>query len=504
VIDLSGSSNSKSLIKKNCGFTLVGVLMVLVVLSVLGMSIISVASNSMKTSVRERDDQSVFYIAEAGIVDRFYHVELDVKKAFETINMQYNSLNAEKKRLFNFEGKFYTEVHSNIDTTLKKLEVFERSFGEQPQAEVMIIPIKSDGPLKYKVKSIGTIGSKSRTVEQEFIVNFEKGETGVTLPTGGAIYSVDGMQIKNGTIEGNLVIGSNTSKGIEISGWPDIKGKIIVPKGTSNNILKGPPEWIKQKAPQIEEHNEFFEYPYPPFPNFPVYPLNPKVDKNGNLSVGTLQTISLTGNSQFNNINFSSDAKLTLDIGSKDTSIVVNKIAGGGHLDVKGTGSLTIYIKDNIDLTGHFNQTGSAKVLVYLGPSANSSNPKTLKSSEYGEFKASIFAKDANLELVGSGKIVGNIITGGNSVKLSGDTSGAASSGYVVYAPSAAVNLSGSGKLVGSVISRSFEISGGGKVTAKDMVLNDIPFFFGGSFSGSSSSPNNSKINKLPLKEISK
>ena len=50
------------------GFTLLGVLMILVLFSVLGVSLLAVTSNSLKLSGNERTDQSTFYIAEAGIV----------------------------------------------------------------------------------------------------------------------------------------------------------------------------------------------------------------------------------------------------------------------------------------------------------------------------------------------------------------------------------------------------------------------------------------------------
>ena len=111
-------------------------------------------------------------------------------------------------------------------------------------------------------------------------------------------------------------------------------------------------------------------------------------------------------NSKINNIILSGDAKLTFNIGNKDISIVVNKISGGGHLNIIGKGKLTIYLIDNIRY-GHVNSNGNNNLYIYIGPSETQSSPKTVKSSDYGNFNASIYAIDANIKLVGSGKIKG-------------------------------------------------------------------------------------------------
>ncbi|MBO1914797.1 hypothetical protein J4G37_59470, partial [Microvirga sp. 3-52] len=101
------------------------------------------------------------------------------------------------------------------------------------------------------------------------------------------------------------------------------------------------------------------------------------------------------------------------------------------------------------------------------GKSNEPTNPKTIKGSDHGVFKASIYAIDANIELAGSLGKSAHIVTGGKSVKLSGHSSATTSKGYVVYAPNAVVELSGSGALTGSVISNIFKITGGAKVTTK-------------------------------------
>ena len=110
------------------GFTLIAVLMVLVVLSILGLSINAIASNSVKTSTGERDDQSVFYIAEAGVVSGLYEIEGIVKQAFQDVNDVFEGLPNERKKTFNFEAEFYSRI--NVIEGSRPSPSFEASFGK--------------------------------------------------------------------------------------------------------------------------------------------------------------------------------------------------------------------------------------------------------------------------------------------------------------------------------------------------------------------------------------
>jgi len=494
---LSNWGESEPINKNANGFTLVGVLMVLVVLSVLGVSVLMITSNFVKLSTGERDDQSVFYIAEAGATIVMSEIEEKVKT--HSSSSAITTANA-------FFAKLEAEILSRKKPSSEMLEPrvidsFEMNLGKKPLAEVTVEPVdpmNGSAFREYKIFSTGEIGNqnRTRTVVGYIQISYIEGG-GISIPPNVGVYA-DNIKLENGTINGDLILGSATGKGIEISGWPTINGKIIIPDGANNNIITGPPEWIKQKAPPVVKTNMDYKFSLPPFPDFPEYPmmLNSKVDKDGNLNIGTAQTLSLDANYQFKNISFTSDATLTLDVGSKDISIVANRIAGGGHLNIKGTGRLTIYLRDNINLSGHVNKDKKDNLLIYIGPSQNPDNPKTLISSDYGQFNASIYAKDANIEFRGSAKLEGHLITGGQKVKFPGATSGK-SSGTVAYAPNANVELTGSGSLEGTVISKYFNLSGGGKVDSKPVNLDDHPFFSG------SGGPGKAKFKKVLLKEKS-
>lgn len=469
----------KRILRNQNGYSLAIVLMVLLVFSVLGMSVMVMSMNSVKMSAGEREDQAVFYIAESGAAMVLSEIEEKVKSLSESASIKN-------------ESGFFSELDSQIlSTTI--IDSFENNQNEQPTASVQVLSGEDVSDLmtkEYRIVSKGKIGNRDRSVETSFQISYVKGE-GITIPTGMAVFSSKRMELNNGEIRGDIILNSSSENEIIVTGNPTIYGDIKIPNGNSN-VFSAPDWWIDQKAPKIIKHNEFIEFALPPFPD--VFPTNynvipdrsvneHKLISNGNINVTNYNvantTISLPNNFEINDILFSGNRKLTFDVGNKDISIVVNRIEGDGHLSVKGTGTLTIYLKDNINLHGHLNQGRKDNLFLYIGPSNNSLNPKTIKSSDYAEFNAAIYAKDANIELLGSAAINGHVMTGGKRVSVSGDTS-ATGNGTVIYAPNAHVNLSGSGKLYGSIISDSFLISGGGKVEGRSVDLEDIPFFQNG------------------------
>jgi len=153
----------------NKGFTLVGVLIVLVILSVLGLSILMITSNFVKLSVGERDDQSVFYIAEAGIVDKLYEINETVDISFKTVSDELTKKSPELKKTFNFVKEFNNKILSEIDTSTPTIETFKPSFGEESWASVTVENTNINPP-EYEIVSVGIIGNKKRTVTQSFSV----------------------------------------------------------------------------------------------------------------------------------------------------------------------------------------------------------------------------------------------------------------------------------------------------------------------------------------------
>ncbi len=65
--------------------------------------------------------------------------------------------------------------------------------------------------------------------------------------------------------------------------------------------------------------------------------------------------------------------------------------------------------------------------------------------------RGTLFIEDAELELTGSGGVLGTIITGGNKVTVTGAAVGLVTA---LYAPEATVSMTGSGRIIGAVIAK--------------------------------------------------
>ncbi|MCG7336997.1 pilus assembly PilX N-terminal domain-containing protein [Sporosarcina sp. ACRSM] len=462
-------------IKNNRGFTLVGVLMVLVVLSIIGVSIITVASNSLKISSSEHDDQSVFYIAEAGATDRLYKIEGNVKQAFETINDQYSSLNAVEKRLFNFEERFYTEVKSKMDTKLKKMNVFEMSFGEQPQAEVIVIPVKTDGPLEYKIESTGNIGQKTRTVIQEIIITLDPPEikdppsNPIDYPEGIGVYIKENISLNSAIISGNIGIlnaGANSitigDGGVVGPGWSKFTGSIYVPIGSEGIAVKKP-TWMS--GIPSAKGMEMRGFPgLPAFPKIPTYPrlngysFSTNLGGDGSKLAGNTLMI-LNQNSSLGTLKVGGSHQLIIDVGGTDRELVLDELDVSGHADIiiKGTGKLTLYVKNKFTIAGSATlnaQAPNGKLEIYFGGSNLHFNSDT---RIYG----SIFAEKANISVGGSDAIYGSILSGGSSFIVEG---GGNIQPSLYFAPNAHFEVRSSGKVYGVIIGKSINVSGNGEV----------------------------------------
>src|SRR5690625_6375246 len=62
-------------------------------------------------------------------------------------------------------------------------------------------------------------------------------------------------------------------------------------------------------------------------------------------------TFEVNENLEFSEININGNKTLTLDVGDTDREIVVDQLIVSGHIKLKGTGNLTIYIRDKISMS---------------------------------------------------------------------------------------------------------------------------------------------------------
>jgi Tfp pilus assembly protein PilX len=482
-------------IKNEKGITLILVLILLVILSITGLSILTFSSSNLKTSVIESNSQSAFYIAEAGVNKTLS----DIEKALPLLEKASKN-----------EDEFLSKIDQSIIKT-STFQNFSVNKGNQPTATISIEKNLSKG--SYKIISIGTIGERSRKVERVFSVNWTK-KTGLVLIPDVAVFSGSTIDLSgSGSIYGAAGTSSKTSNSISLSGGSEITGRIKIPITAGNDILSIPRNGYENYVTKLEKISDIPPYTIPEFPTFPNHPTPPneKVIKNqheqanvilnGSLIVDSYLTnnyvLHMTSSLSFNKIEVSSNNKLIINVGNTDKELVVKNLnLSPGHIQIEGTGNLTIFVEDSFNLSG-----GSAinensdfnRLKIYV---KSKTNPQTLKLSGNQKIFGSLFAENANIDFSGGGGFIGNIVTGGKTVEFSG---GSWINTALIYAPNSDVRLSGGAHAKGIIISKSYTSNGGSGITYQSINPNNVPFFGGNNTSGE-----NQQITLSPLLESKK
>ncbi|WP_053219016.1 DUF7305 domain-containing protein [Virgibacillus senegalensis] len=449
------------------GSALVFTLIVMVILSLLGLSLLGVMVNHTKLSSSERSDQSAYYIAEAGAALKNAEIEAAIERYYQG----GEDSEAEVKGLIQSE-RTYTD--------------FDEIFGKEPEASVHIESEQpnEDQVRQYKLVSTGTIGDRSRTVEQPFIVNWipRKGE-GIHLPDQTAVYANTTIDLSGGAqIKGNIKTNSEQAPSIRLEGGAElIDGKIFVPFGSEDDALEAPKKTLEDLPQPIGQEKGTMELPdFPPIPEFPLAEngqLKGGDGRKGYIHDGMLTIrggddyiLPLHQSTSFKEIKISSNNTLTIDLQGRNQSIVVDHLnLENGHIELKNPGRLTIYVRHKLTFGSGstWNKTGDTENthIYYKG------QDKLLLSGSQA-INGSLFADRADVEITGGGEFTGHLFTGGSNVKVDGG----ASSTYLIYAPHAAFRFGGGGTLKGMVVIDSFSGGGGSRIEFEEFSLDDLPF----------------------------
>lgn len=467
----------KKFIFNEKGFSFLMVFFTMILISILGIGLISVSANSLKTSTNERNDQSVYYIAEAGLAVKKSAVEHELLDYYKEIKDYYDRLSVKEKLAFDFESEFYKKVEDFLDLTPTSLGGFEPQFGNTPSANIKISKVSAgNSPLEYKITSVGTIGKKERTVSQ--IITIDLNANTSMSGGGGSKYAV------------------HTKGDIHLSGSAKIDGSAATESGkitfdNGSNKITGDIGASKENIvlPSYVNENEYFDkltghdnlspIVLPPFPDDEFarlqalpYPDDLEVQKddyNKTLVINKGSFLAdnwITANFQYNMINdvhfkefkVNGNNYITINVGNRDKNLFIENLnIEQGHIKIIGEGKLNIYVRDKFYIKGSFNSNGEYnKVNFYY---ANS--PKVEFTGET-VIAGSLYAKNANLEFTGGVGVQGNIYTGGTSLKIGGGSN--AYSQYF-YAPNARVEVTGGANIKGAIIADSFIASGGTSVT---------------------------------------
>lgn len=392
------------------GMALVTVLMVFVVVSILGLSLMGLAASNMKMSTGERTNQSAFYIAESGVTYMMSEVTEEVQEAYE---------NAESR------NQFYTDVQAGFTANNffaeRDLTSFEENFGQQPNAKVKIEAVDIPNG-KYKIISTGTIDNRTRTVEQEFKIRWSVSFPNTAVFVDNTIEVASGSAIINGSIGTNSI--ANDAIKLHDTGSIETNASIIVGPGAPNggNDVVSLANYTNIHVLEEEISLEMKPFKEKPIISYPTTLGTTSVDSNGDLTITSDTTINnLPNQIVLNNLTIDNNKTLNIDVGMNNVDLYVNNLVVNNNslLNVRGTGTLSIYVDGLLT----FNNAGikqeaglNNNLIIYLRGSNDPNTPKTIEASASATgINCNIFAEDANLKLTG-GNFHGRFVTGGDVV----------------------------------------------------------------------------------------
>lgn len=501
------------------GFAMVGVLIIFIIITVLGLSIVTLSFASVKTSTNERDNQSAYYIAEAGLTYSVQEIERKILEEYDHDDVREEEQFVNKLKTLANEHPIYVEFHDDKISVVNEISIADRF------AKINIIfeeKIEEELAHQFIIESTGVIGEQERTVSSSFSVEwmekYSETESGSYELPPFAVFTSGQIKIPQGRITGDIGTLNTGENGVYFANSGAVHtGKIYVPGGKESKIVKIENSNITSEIKSIDQ--SYVMPGLPPFLNFPSIDSCPEskvietpngnkyeVIKNCNLHIDNYVVrdsnykLVMESDLKFDRMIFRENYTLTLDIGDEDKSIVVNHLdLTNGHIKLEGTGRLTIYVRDKIT-------TGSGSTINKDGEinNLNIFYAGTNKFKLDGDQKiyGSIYIKNAEAYLTGSGGVYGNIFTGGSKITLSGGSNVEA---QLILAPHAAVKVEAGGDIVGAVYSKTFDNSGGATVIhSEDHISLDGPISLAalGIESGSSGGSSGGGTNVVPTGAI--
>ncbi len=470
------------------GFSFLLVFLTIVLVTILGLGLLAVSSNSLKLSKHEREDQSIYYIAEAGVNYEKAILLEKANEAYQSAKAEYDRLPIQQKKYEKFVELYEENIKSIIEPLLNNentINNFEEQLGMQPIARITLKQ-DLDTNLRYWITSIGTYGespSQKRELQQsvDFVLDAETtnnngGDDEENLNTATPDFAVQtkgNIKLTGGaSIKGDVA----TDIGIiSLDGGSSISGTV----GASSDHFQYP-SWMgdlsskltqSRKYPgssilplfPLEKMQQLSQLPVPPNQEVIKDPHNKTfIINNGHFLADNWMTnnytLQLNGDTHFKQFKVDQNNTLTINVGDTDKNLYIEDFnILQGHIKIVGTGKLNVYINNTFNLKGSLNRNGNANQinLYYNGASAITIAGETQSA-------ASLYSKQANLTFTGGIGLTGNIYAGATKVTFNG---GSNSNGQHIIAPNASVILEGGAHIKGAIISDNLIANGGTSVT---------------------------------------
>ncbi|SHN08384.1 pilus assembly PilX family protein [Gracilibacillus kekensis] len=454
----------KMWLKDESGVSLMIVLMALVILTLLGTALATISFANVKLTTNDREYQSTYYIAEAGVNQAYAQIENELIEIYETRNSQES---------------FFTGVNDYLSIEIDNVafENFEESFSEMPKAIISIDQLTNENPSEYKITSEGVIGNRSRTVEKIIEVKWVSRGTGPILPLNVALISKESVKLTGSAkVNGHVHLLDGGVDKITLDGNGNIhqpdqtsKGLVHVHPDSVDHVLNVP-DWYND-SPEIKGSDSLFQLDS----LIELLDIAPATTSKtmGDISISgnTNQEISLSSNTYIENIRIEGNNNLNIDIGDDEYHLVVNNFElEQGHVNIIGSGTLHLHVLDTFSIGGSssINKNGTINQLNYY---YYGGNPFILGGSQ--RIKGSLYIEKASVNIGGSGEIEGGyVLTGSSDLTIDGGSH----NNLVILAPKAFVTLGGGAQVNGVVIAKRYEASGGNSINYRDVNTDDFPF----------------------------
>ncbi len=418
------------------------VLIILVVFSIYGVSLLSISVADSKHANFQEDRTQAYYLARSGA---------EALSSYIVNNLE--NLTQEEREAF-------IDSIDNKTSSPTKLNPADGGYFE-------VRLVKSEAELTIYATGVIEDSNIRETVTLKLLREVIPGETPDPIPTFDMAFfaTASGTQsnpaIKmsgSTTIKGSVGTNTTGDRSIQLA-WSNYMrdGVLYIgPDADPNSVVQGPQKLTTHIPSGVQSLAEVREYPMPVFPEFPTG-LPPRGDLRTVWIEGEFYPIYNDG--YYNEIAGIEGRTITIDLGGGDRIIRVKNLnISQGFVKLQNIGEngrLIFYVEDSFTMGGSstINQGGSIdRVMIYYAGSA------TVNLGDNTRHVGNIFVKDAPINIANSGGIIGNIISGGSNINVSGN---ADANTRILYAPNAHIDISGSGKIKGAVVGKSFDISGG-------------------------------------------
>lgn len=437
--------------KKQEGFSLVMVLVLIVFIAMIsGFFARNIVSDLRRIRMEEERIQA-YYLARSGIQSVSMWLETADEEEIEQI------LGVQSEPVEFSEGSF--EVQLTREYIQKGEEVDEGNEEQEGEEEIIYI-LEATGRVKDTTELVTV---HLRPLEYSA---FDM-----------AVYAHEYLRMTGSSlIDYDAGTGSREVGSVSLGPAVSIDGDFYIVEGAEEEVVfavEGDYYTHRDRIGGEVKHSPPIVYELPEFPEFPG-------DK-GELNYGGSQFIAQGNETRYiydddwyDEIRVRAGSTVEIHIFDEDLKIQTSslEVSGSAGIEVHrhGDGELLLYVEDEFDIagSGYINKDGEPEdvIMYYRGQEGLDPAGSTV-------YKGSLYSREADITLAGSGGIQGHILSGGNEVNIVG-----AATAHVrgLVAPNADVNIKGSGEIKGSLIANTVNMVGTGTVKYDDSIEDLFPF----------------------------